>query len=323
MKITKFDQARSDFDEVMAAAMHHLATSRLVAIPTETVYGLAGDATDGVAIARIFETKKRPQFNPLIAHVSGMEMAGNIGVFDRLSQKLATTFWPGPLTLIVAQNPMSRIHDLVTAGLETIAVRCPGGPAGALIKSYGSPLAAPSANLSGKLSATSAQHVAGEFRGEDILVLDGGDCVMGIESTIAQVQADRIIILRAGSISAEQLGEVANCPVEFAPASSAITAPGMMASHYAPRAQVILECTSKLPDSAMLAFGNSHERGDLNLSERGDLREAAANLYRQLRQLDGLGMDKICVAPIPRTGLGIAINDRLARAAAPRNSTGN
>ena len=310
------------FDETLAKCIRHLANGKLAAMPTETVYGLAGDATDGVAVARIFEVKQRPQFNPLIAHVSGLEMAETIGVFDNASTKLAEVFWPGPLTLVVPKNPTANIHDLVTSGLETIAIRCPGGSAQQLFAAYGSPLAAPSANRSGRISPTSAKHVVGEFPGEDIIVLDGGDCDVGIESTIATVQNGAVIILRAGSVTREQLVDASGLEVTTIEASAKITAPGMLQSHYAPRAEVVLDCKSKLPNAAMLAFGPDSD-GELNLSASANIKEAAANLYRHLRQLDGLGLDTICVAPIPREGLGIAINDRLSRAAAPRSTDGN
>ena len=317
-----FHQDTPDVDTTLAKCICHLASGKLVALPTETVYGLAGDATNGIAVARIFEVKQRPQFNPLIAHVSGLEMAKTIGKFDETSIRLAKAFWPGPLTLVVAKVPTTNIHDLVTAGLETIAIRCPGGSAHQLIAAYGSPLAAPSANRSGRLSPTSAKHVVAEFPGEDIIVLDGGDCDVGIESTIATVQNGEVVILRAGSVTIEQLADASGLEVTTVEANSKITAPGMLASHYAPRAEVVLECKSKLPDAAMLAIGPDCE-GELNLSVSGDLKEAAANLYRQLRQLDGLGLATICVAPIPHEGLGIAINDRLSRAAAPRSTDGN
>lgn len=322
VQVFDFHQDTPDVDTTLAKCIRHLASGKLVAMPTETVYGLAGDATDGIAVARIFEVKQRPQFNPLIAHVSGLEMAEAIGIFDDTSIKLAEAFWPGPLTLVVQKNPAANIHDLVTAGLETVAIRCPGGAAQHLIAAYGSPLAAPSANRSGRISPTSAKHVVAEFPGEDIIVLDGGDCDVGIESTIVTVQNGVVIILRSGSVTKEQLATVSGLEVSTVKSNANITAPGMLASHYAPRAKVVLECKSKRPNAAMLAFGPDSD-GDLNLSVSGDLKEAAANLYRQLRQLDGLGLDTICVAPIPHERLGIAINDRLSRAAAPRSTNGN
>lgn len=318
MEILKFDPAGPEFGNVLSICVAQLSAGKLVAMATETVYGLAGDATSGEAVAAIFDMKQRPQFNPLIAHVNGIEMAQTIGIFDAVSLALAEKFWPGPLTLVVPQRTNSKIHDLVTAELETIAIRCPGGNARLLIEAFGRPLAAPSANLSGRVSPTTASHVRADFDGEDIIVLDGGDCDVGIESTIVQVQSDQITVLRTGSIAADDLTRHCEIEVVLAHNDAAISAPGMMASHYAPRTKVVLDCDEKPPGSAMLAFGNSGVAGDLNLSPDGNLREAAANLYRHMRALDELGKDRICVAPIPHRGLGTAINDRLSRAAAPR-----
>ncbi len=321
MQIFPFDIDHADRALTLDKAVFHLARGQLVAMPTETVYGLAGDATNGEAVARIFETKMRPQFNPLIAHVSGLEMAKTIGMFDDVSAALAAEFWPGPLTLVVTRNPAGGIHELVSAGLETIAIRCPRGAARELIAAFGAALAAPSANRSGRISPTSAKHITTEFGDKDILVLDGGDCSVGIESTIASVEKGQIKLLRAGAISMEQLAQSTGLNVNLVNAGSKIVAPGQLSSHYAPRAKVRLACKAKQQPGAMLAFGPGHE-GELNLSVKADLREAAANLYRHLRALDERGVETICVTAIPETGLGIAINDRLRRAAAPRSLDG-
>lgn len=318
MQTLAFSPANSDFDTVVERAAEVLKVGKLVVVPTETVYGLAADATNGEAVAEIFETKQRPQFNPLIAHVSGIEMAKTIGVFNEPSQLLAEQFWPGPLTLIVEKAEGSAIHDLVSAGLDTIAIRCPDAGARDLIEAFGLPLAAPSANRSGHVSPSCAQHVVSEFDGRDLLILDGGPCEVGIESTIARADENSITILRSGSIDADQLAACTGLPVDYAQQGNSITAPGMMASHYAPRCKVILNCESANDESVMLAFGEHQSYAKHNLSPTGDLREAASNLYGMLRELDTMGKTNICVAPIPFEGLGIAINDRLSRAAAPR-----
>ncbi len=321
MQTLKFNPDEDGYASVLTAAIAQLSLGKLVALPTETVYGLAADATNGEAVAAIFETKGRPQFNPLIAHVSGLEMAQEIGLFSEASLKLAKYFWPGPLTIVVEQNPISDVHNLVSAGLETIAIRCPSGGVRQLIEAYGKPLAAPSANLSGHVSPTNADHVVSEFGDGDILVLDGEECSIGIESTIVVVENERLTILRSGSISAEDLEQCCGLKTSYSDSEAKISAPGMMASHYAPRAKVILNCTQALPNSAMLGFGKCDDSTALNLSPNENLREAASNLYGFIRQLDETNIEHICVAPVPMTGLGIAINDRLSRAAAPRPAT--
>ena len=318
MQILDFSRKNSRFSQTIKLSVEQLASGGLVAIPTETVYGLAGDATNGLAVAKIFEVKHRPHFNPLIAHVSGLEMAQSIGLFDNVSLMIAEKFWPGPLTLVVKKNPQTKIHDLVTAGLDTIAIRCARAGAGQLIEEYGVPLAAPSANRSGRVSPTNASHVASEFTNEDIIILDGGRCELGIESTIASIGGDKITILRAGSVTADELSNFSGIKTQFSTNDAQICAPGMMQSHYAPRSKVILNCAIVSKDAAGLSFGREYFDGDLNLSKTGDLRQAASNLYSHLRELDKLGRAGICVAPIPNAGLGVAINDRLIRAAAPR-----
>ncbi|MCF6320957.1 MAG: threonylcarbamoyl-AMP synthase [Rhizobiaceae bacterium] len=316
MQTLKFFPDTPEFDAVLAQSVEQLGVGGLVAVPTETVYGLAADASNGLAVASVFEMKGRPQFNPLIVHVSNLEMAEAIGIFDDKFRMLAERFWPGPLTLIVEKKPSAKIHDLVSANLPTIALRCPRGGAQKLIAAFGRPLAAPSANRSGKVSPTSAAHVATEFSGEDIVLLDGGECEVGIESTIVGMLDGKIRILRPGLISAEELSNCTGLEVSKAGEKTGIIAPGMMQSHYAPRSKLILDCLQPENNAAMLALGAAE--GHLNLSRTGDLREAASNLYRHIRELDQMGKDSICVSPIPHEGLGIAINDRLARAAAPR-----
>ncbi|MFZ1813354.1 MAG: L-threonylcarbamoyladenylate synthase [Rhizobiaceae bacterium] len=309
----------------MARALAELRAARCVAIPTETVYGLAGDATSGEAVARIFEMKGRPRFNPLICHVSGLEMARRIGVFSDPALALAKRFWPGPLTLVVPLQADAGIHDLVTADLDSVAIRQPAGASCAIIGSLGRPLAAPSANRSGRISPTTAAHVAKEFPGESLLVLDGGSAEVGLESTIAKVEDTRIVLLRPGAITVEELTQASGLPVELAQSGGPVQAPGMLASHYAPDAPVRLDVFACPAGASLLAFGDETEKDrreavrSVNLSERGDLREAAANLYRMLKMLDEHGARLICVEPIPEKGLGMAINDRLRRAAAPRD----
>jgi L-threonylcarbamoyladenylate synthase len=312
-------------DDGKAQALQRLARGECVAIPTETVYGLAGDATNGMAVARIFEMKGRPRFNPLICHVCDVEMASRYGEIGPVARRLAAAFWPGPLTLVVPAISSSGISELATAGLGTIGLRCPDSGARQLIGAFGKPLAAPSANRSGRISPTTAQHVAEEFPGSGLLVLDGGACREGIESTIVKVEGDTLSLLRPGSITAEQLEAASGLPVALS-TGKAIEAPGMMASHYAPQAMVEINVTACPAGAALLAFGPGNNRyrsgasAILNLSADGDLREAAANLYAMLKELDAGKPKLIVVEPIPNHGLGIALNDRLSRAAAPREA---
>lgn len=313
-------------DQALDAALALLAAGEVVAIPTETVYGLAGDATSGQAVARIFEAKGRPRFNPLIAHVASMAMAEKIAVFDPLSARLAENFWPGPLTLVLPLREMFGIHPLVTAGLDTIALRMPRGFASGLIEKLGRPLAAPSANRSGRVSATTAAAVAEDLGDRIRLVVDGGPTPVGVESTILKVEKGKLRLLRPGGVTADEIEKVVGMAVER-DGGAAIEAPGMMASHYAPGASVRLDVAKVHPGEALLAFGPQRAAGSndaavvKNLSERGDLREAAANLFSYLKELDRSGADTIAVEPIPFGGLGEAINDRLRRAAAPRDAT--
>ncbi|TJV39587.1 MAG: threonylcarbamoyl-AMP synthase [Mesorhizobium sp.] len=312
--------------EALERALALLQGGDVVAIPTETVYGLAGDATNGIGVARIFEAKGRPRFNPLIAHVADMAMAERIVLFDPLSKKLAIAFWPGPLTLVLPQRPGNGIHPLVTAGLDTIALRMPRGFGGDLIARLGRPLAAPSANSSGKISATTAQAVAADLGARIKLVVDGGATPVGLESTIVKAEAGRLRLLRPGGIAAEDIEAAVGMEL-LRGGGAGVEAPGMLASHYAPGAAVRLNAGTVAEGEALLAFGNRRAQGwqrataFLNLSETGDLREAASNLFAYMQDLDRSGARTIAVEPIPFDGLGEAINDRLSRAAAPRDNT--
>lgn len=305
-------------------ALALLEAGEIVAIPTETVYGLAGDATNGGAVARIFEAKGRPRFNPLIAHVAGMEMAGRFAHFDPLSLQLAQTFWPGPLTLVLPVRAGSPIHPLVTAGLDTIALRMPKGFGGELIARLGRPLAAPSANSSGKVSATTAEAVAADLGDKIPLIVDGGATPVGLESTIVKVENGMLRLLRPGGVPAEEIEAATGLKLARG-APSGVEAPGMLASHYAPGAAVRCDARDVAAGEALLAFGPHRAKSAsqavavLNLSPTGDLREAAANLFAHLQALDRSGAAMIAVEPIPHDGLGEAINDRLTRAAAPRD----
>ncbi len=305
-------------------ALALVRAGEVVAIPTETVYGLAGDATNGQAVARIFEAKGRPHFNPLIAHVSSLAMADTIATFDPLSRRLAEAFWPGPLTLVLPLLPDAKVHPLATAGLDTVALRMPRGFGAALIAALGAPLAAPSANSSGRISATSAGAVQADLGARIPLIVDGGPTPVGLESTIVKVEGDRVLLLRPGGVPAEAIEALIGGTLVRGTAGP-VQAPGMLASHYAPRAAVRLDAQAVEPDEALLAFGSTPVSGAdramavANLSPGGDLREAAANLFSMLQRLDASGAAAIAVAPIPHGGLGEAINDRLVRAAAPRD----
>lgn len=312
-------------DRALDEALALLRAGDVVAIPTETVYGLAGDATNGVAIAKIFEAKGRPKFNPLIAHVASVEMAEEIALFDPLSRRLAEAFWPGPLTLVLPLRSEAGIHPLVTAGLKTIALRMPQGFGGDLIRALGRPLAAPSANSSGRISATTAQAVAADLGQRIKLVVDGGPTVVGLESTIVKVENGGITMLRPGGIAAADIEAITGAALRRG-GNGTIQAPGMLASHYAPGAFLRLDAQEVYPGEALLAFGPSPVRGAenaisvCNLSPNGDLREAAANLFAYMAELDRSGATVIAVASVPGMGLGEAINDRLSRAAAPRDT---
>lgn len=292
----------------------------LVALPTETVYGLAADATNGEAVANIYEAKGRPSFNPLIVHCDSLEMAMQYGEFSDEALKCAQHFWPGPLTLVVPYKKSAGLSDLVRAGLDTVAIRVPMGKARQIIGAYGKPIAAPSANLSGKISPTSADHVAAQLNGRIDLILDGGPASVGLESTIVSFVEGKTALLRPGGLSTETLEEHIGAPLHHSTPDGEIKAPGMMLSHYAPNATLRLSVTEVDGEDGALTFGAAKLDADhvLSLSENGDLKEAAANLFSCLTRFDELGVKRIAVSPIPTSGLGLAINDRLARAAAPR-----
>jgi L-threonylcarbamoyladenylate synthase len=300
-----------------------LKNGDLVAIPTETVYGLAVDATNGRAVASLFTVKGRPNFNPLICHVSNIEMAQKYVIFDEISLFLAKTFWPGPLTLILPIIENCAIHPLTRANLPTIGIRIPQGPAQKLIEKCGFPLAAPSANTSGRLSPTSAELVENDIGKKINLILDAGSCKIGLESTIIKVEKGKIFLLRPGGILAESIEHATLKPVLRRDQRASIEAPGMLPSHYAPHAMVRINATDIKPNEALLSFGNSKIPPPpicLNLSKNGDLVEAAVNLFSYLNQLDTESISCIAVEKIPNTGLGEAINDRLIRAASERKT---
>lgn len=297
----------------------------LVAMPTETVYGLAADATNDKAVARIYEAKSRPQFNPLIIHVADADMARQYVDFPPLAKNLSDAFWPGPLTLVLPRRPDSNLSLLVSAGLDTVAVRAPNHPlAQSLIRFVDRPLAAPSANLSGSISPTQADHVRASLGDRVDLILDGGRCPVGLESTIVKIDGERAVLLRHGGVAREDIEHVIGARLEMQSGGDRPEAPGMLASHYAPNTKLRMNVDKPAPDEAFLAFGASPAHPHmLNLSQSGNLTEAAANLFAYLRALDIIcaehGLKGIAAAPVPPEGLGEAINDRLARAAAPRN----
>ncbi|TCD13431.1 L-threonylcarbamoyladenylate synthase [Oricola cellulosilytica] len=312
-------------EAALASAVAHILGGQTVAIPTETVYGLAADASNGEAVARIFAAKNRPSFNPLICHVTDIAMAEEFAVFDPLSRALADAFWPGALTLVLPLKAHHHIHPLVTAGLDTVAVRAPQGFGAELIAAAGRPLAAPSANASGRISATTAEAVAESLDSRISLIVDGGPARVGVESTIVKVNDSRIDLLRPGGVPVADIEKVAGFPVSRSGGNAKIEAPGMMQSHYAPLAKVRLNAKTVEEGEALLGFGPERAKGAerakkvLVLSENGDTIEAAANLFDFLRRLDTCGARTIAVEPIPDEGLGEAINDRLRRAAAPRD----
>ncbi len=314
---------------VLTEAAEVLRDGGLVAFPTETVYGLGADATSDDAVAGIFAAKDRPQFNPLIVHFTDAAAAAKEVVFDDRARKVADAFWPGPLTLVLPRRAESRLSLLCSAGLDTQAVRVPAHPlAQRLLAETGRPLAAPSANASGRISPTEAAHVAASLGTKVALILDGGPCKVGLESTVLDLSGPQAAILRPGAVTAQDLtliiGEVSDAVdrAETA-ASGGLKGPGMLSSHYAPGHPVRLDAETVQPDEALLAFGPEPPAGatqSLNLSPGGDLREAAAHLFAYLHRLDSAQISAIAVMPIPETGLGAAINDRLRRAAAPRDS---
>ncbi|WP_134497221.1 L-threonylcarbamoyladenylate synthase [Microvirga pakistanensis] len=310
----------------LAEAAAILSRGGLVAFPTETVYGLGADATNAEAVAGIYAAKERPSFNPLISHLDSLEAAQVQGLFDETARRLAEAFWPGPLTLVVPVAPTCTVSDLARAGLDSVGLRVPAHPlAHALLKATGRPVAAPSANRSGRVSPTDADHVLGDLDGRIDAVLDGGASDVGVESTIVACLGGSPRLLRPGGVPREAIEALIGQPLEGGHGGEENPlAPGMLASHYAPRAQVRLNATEIRPGEAALLFGTAPLRDEeqakarLNLSENGDLQEAAAHLFSYLRRLDASGAETIAVAPVPEAGLGEAINDRLRRAAAQR-----
>jgi L-threonylcarbamoyladenylate synthase len=301
-------------DAAIAEAARLIAAGRPVAMPTETVYGLAADATRGDAVAAIYAAKGRPSFNPLIVHVLDLTAADAIAVLPAAARKLAEVFWPGPLTLVAPLRPGAPIAALATAGLPTIALRAPAHPAmRALLRVSGKPLAAPSANASGTISPTRAEHVARSLGAAIDLIVDAGSTTVGVESTIVAVTGDGIHLLRPGAITAEQIAEITGLPIR-SDTPDTITAPGQLAQHYAPSKPVRLNATETRDGEWLIGFGAV--AGNASLSPSGDTAEAAARLFDLLHQADAASAPRIAVAAIPETGLGIAINDRLRRAAA-------
>ena len=311
------------------AAARTLAAGGLVAFPTETVYGLGADAANATAVAHIYSAKGRPAFNPLIAHVADLAAARRIGRFDARAQELAEAFWPGPLTLVVPKTDECPVSDLATAGLDTIAIRIPAHPvAEAILRAFGGAVVAPSANLSGHVSPTRAAHVESDLAGRIDLIVDAGPVAVGVESTIVGC-FETPMLLRPGGLSRERIEAVLGMPLARPPAEaesddSQPLAPGMLASHYAPRAAVRLNAHNVAPDEALLAFGPDQLPGQeaaaavMNLSPTADLDEAATNLFGYLRSLDAKRPRAIAVMAIPEQDLGEAINDRLRRAAVAR-----
>ncbi len=303
----------------IARAARVLRQGELVAFPTETVYGLGADATSDTAVARIFEVKNRPTFNPLIIHVTDFEAAARLAEFPETAMILARQFWPGPLSLVARRRPDCQVSLLASAGLDTLAIRVPDHKtARTLLAQAEVPVAAPSANASGRLSPTRAQHVAQSLGGTIGLILDDGPCPVGIESTVVDAATEPPTILRPGGITAEEIRSLVG-PIRTMETSDAPASPGMLVSHYAPERPLRLNAMSVRSGEALLSFGRHYVTGaaaEQNLSRRGSLQEAASNLFAQLRAIDRPEFSGIAVMPIPERGLGRAINDRLRRAAA-------
>ncbi|NQV57672.1 MAG: threonylcarbamoyl-AMP synthase [Rhodospirillales bacterium] len=302
-------------DPGIEIAAARLIAGGLVAFPTETVYGLGADATNDKAIARIFEVKGRPTFNPLIVHVADIAAAKDICRWTDLADKLAGRFWPGALTLVLERKERSGISQLVSAGMGSIAIRVPDQPiAQKLLSSAGIPVAAPSANPSGQVSPTTAAHVASAFAGKIDCIIDGGACRIGLESTVIDLSEGKPVLLRPGGVTVEDIEGVIG-PLARPDTGGSPKSPGLLDRHYAPNAQLRLNCETASDGETLLAFGPDAPAGALNLSPTGDLVEAAANLFALIRDLDQSGIKSIAVMPIPDSGLGRAINDRLRRGA--------
>lgn len=307
----------------IAASAKRIKQGKLVALPTETVYGLGADATNDKAVASIYALKGRPSFNPLIVHLAHADDAARFALVTPLARKLMKAFWPGPLTLVLERTADCPLSLLISAGLDSVALRVPSHPvAHELLKISEKPIAAPSANRSGKISPTTAQHVQSEFAGEDLTILDGGACIVGLESTVIDARGTEPVLLRPGGITDEEITAVCGFP----PLSPEITegvfhSPGLLASHYAPEKPLRLNAHAPAKDEAFIGFAQDADSAVVNLSVSGDLVEAAANLFAYLRKADAGDYMGIAVATIPETGLGIAINDRLRRAAATKPLT--
>lgn len=307
------DMERRYGELTIAEAAARLHAGELVAVPTETVYGLAADSTNTEAVAQIYRTKGRPDFNPLIVHVPDLESAMNLGDFNALARKIAARFWPGPLTLVIPRNPSSPVTAAVTAGLDTIALRCPAHPVmQKLLATSGLFLAAPSANKSGAISPTTAEHVRHGLGDRGVAILDAGASADGLESTIVAVSGEDYRVLRPGPVSTEDLAAY----LGQAPSQNSdpkIQAPGQLASHYAPSKTLRLDAKQAEHDEFLIGFGPVG--GQISLSENGDLAEAASKVFALLHIADASEMSAIAIAPIPAYGIGAAINDRLRRAA--------
>lgn len=303
----------------IAEAAAHIRAGRLVAFGTETVYGLGADAGNDRAVAAIYAAKGRPSFNPLISHVPDVESAAALGDMDARAKALAEAFWPGPLTMVLNKKEDAPVSKLTTAGLDTVAVRVPAREAArAFLAKAGVPVAAPSANRSGAISPTRAEHVAASLPGPDdggpVMILDDGPCDIGLESTVIDLSTDTATLLRPGGVTLETLQDLIG-PVALAGSDDhAPKSPGMLSRHYAPSASLRIDADAPAPGESFLGFGSVSAPGGLNLSKDGDLLEAAANLFEMLHRLDTSPDAMIAVAPIPDTGLGRAINDRLRRA---------
>jgi L-threonylcarbamoyladenylate synthase len=322
MEIAAKSPVRKADTAAVREAARLLRAGKLVAFPTETVYGLGADATNDHAVADIFAAKERPRFNPLIVHVANLAHAQEYSEFHAGALRLAKVFWPGALTLVLARRAGCALSQLVSAGLDTVALRAPAHSiAQELLAKSGLPIAAPSANASGRISATTAEHVRASLGDKVELILDAGPTALGLESTVIGFDEEKPVLLRLGAISRREIEEVVGRVEDSA--NTGVRSPGQLASHYAPRAPVRLNATSVRENEALLAFGRRVLEGarvTVNLSEKGDVREAAVNLFAHLHTLDVTGLP-IAVMPIPLDGLGEAINDRLLRAAAKRDQS--
>jgi len=311
--------------ESIDRAAKALARGEIVAFPTETVYGLGANALNAAAVAKVFAAKDRPRFNPLIVHVLGEEEAEAYAVINDTARRLLHAFWPGPLSLVLPRKSGCAIADLVSAGLDTVALRAPSHPvARALLEAAKLPIAAPSANRSGRVSPTTAAHVEAELGSLPAMILDGGPCTLGLESTVLGIDGDDVTLLRHGALPRKNIEKVIGCKLTKPKAASHVTSPGQLATHYAPVTPLRLDASKPRRREAFLAFGPdapSFAGPAINLSRRGDLTEAAANFFAALRTLDEAGVETIAVMPIPDHGLGEAINDRLKRARIPATLT--